>query len=62
MAGDGALFTHEDTVEAAWSVVDPVLNTHSRAIHYQRGSWGPKEAEEFIAQDGTLHIPLPVTP
>src|SRR5664280_516363 len=26
MAGDGALFTREDAVEAAWAVVDPVLN------------------------------------
>ena len=25
MAGDGALFTREDAVEAAWAVVDPVL-------------------------------------
>ena len=25
MKGDGALFTREDTVEAAWAVVDPVL-------------------------------------
>ena len=27
MAGDGALFTREDAVEAAWAVVDPVLKT-----------------------------------
>src|SRR5512133_2192123 len=30
MAGDGALFTREDTVEAAWAVVEPVLKTHHR--------------------------------
>jgi glucose-6-phosphate 1-dehydrogenase len=30
MAGDGALFTREDAVEAAWAVVDPVLRTHHR--------------------------------
>ncbi|MHB8455621.1 MAG: hypothetical protein ACYDDO_13235 [Acidiferrobacterales bacterium] len=28
MAGDGALFTREDAVEAAWAVVDPVLNKY----------------------------------
>jgi len=61
MAGDGALFTRDDAVEAPWSVVDPVLNTHSRAIPYQRGSRGPKLAEEFIATYGALHNPLPVT-
>ena len=29
MAGNGALFTREDAVEAAWAVVDPVLENHS---------------------------------
>ncbi len=28
MAGDGALVTHEEVVEAAWAVVDHVLKTH----------------------------------
>jgi len=30
MIGDGALFTREDSVEAAWAVVDPVLKHHHR--------------------------------
>ena len=30
MAGDGALFTREDAVEAAWAVVEPVLKNHHR--------------------------------
>ena len=46
MAGDGALFTREDAVEAAWAVVEPVLKTHHRARPYERGSWGPKEADD----------------
>jgi glucose-6-phosphate 1-dehydrogenase len=52
MAGDGALFTREDAVEAAWAVVDPVLDTHHRARSYKRRSWGPKEADAIIAADG----------
>jgi glucose-6-phosphate 1-dehydrogenase len=32
MAGDGALFTREDAVEAAWAVVGPVLVNH-RPVH-----------------------------
>ena len=55
MAGDGALFTREDAVEAAWAVVDPVLKMHSHARPYRRGSWGPKEAEALIAPDGYWH-------
>jgi glucose-6-phosphate 1-dehydrogenase len=57
MAGDGALFTREDAVEAAWAVVDPVLNTHHRARSYKPGSWGPKQANALIAADGSWHNP-----
>ena len=59
MAGDGALFTREDAVEAAWAVIDPVLKTHSRARPYKRLSWGPKEADVLIATDGCWHNPSP---
>ena len=50
MAGDGALFTREDAVEAAWAVVDPVLRKHPRALPYRRGSWGPKQADALVAE------------
>ena len=59
MAGDGALFTREDAVEAAWAVVDPVLKTHHRTRPYQCGSWGPEEAIAIIASDGYWHNPRP---
>jgi glucose-6-phosphate 1-dehydrogenase len=58
MTGDGALFTREDTVEAAWAVVDPVLKTHHRARSYKRRSWGPKEADALIASDGPWINPM----
>ena len=57
MAGNGALFTREDAVEAAWAVVDPVLKNHHRVRPYQRHSWGPKEAGALIAGSGTWHNP-----
>jgi glucose-6-phosphate 1-dehydrogenase len=59
MAGDGALFTREDAVEAAWAVVEPVLGTHHRTYPYKHGSWGPKEADVLIAEDGCWHNPRP---
>jgi glucose-6-phosphate 1-dehydrogenase len=59
MAGDGALFTREDAVEAAWAVVDPVLKTHHHVRPYRRGTWGPKEADAIIASDGGWHNPKP---
>jgi glucose-6-phosphate 1-dehydrogenase len=57
MAGDGALFTREDAVEAAWAVVDPVLKTHHRVRFYKRRSWGPREADAIIAADDGWHNP-----
>jgi glucose-6-phosphate 1-dehydrogenase len=57
MAGDGALFTREDAVEAAWAVVDPVLKTHHRVRPYRRSTWGPKEADAIIDSDGGWHNP-----
>ncbi len=58
MAGNGALFTREDAVEAAWTVVDPVLTNHRRVLPYRRHSWGPKEADALIAADGSWHNPM----
>jgi glucose-6-phosphate 1-dehydrogenase len=55
MAGDGALFTREDAIEAAWSAVDPVLKTYPAVRPYERQSWGPKEADALIASDGGWH-------
>jgi glucose-6-phosphate 1-dehydrogenase len=59
MAGDGALFTREDAVEAAWAAVEPVLGNHARVRSYRRGSWGPREAEALIAGNGRWHNPMP---
>jgi glucose-6-phosphate 1-dehydrogenase len=57
MAGDGALFTREDAIEAAWVVVDPVLKHHHRVRPYKRRTWGPKEADALIAENGAWHNP-----
>jgi len=44
-------------VEAAWAVVDPVLEHHHRALAYRRGSWGPKAADALIEADGGWRNP-----
>ena len=62
MIGDGALFTREDAVEAAWAAVEPVLKTHPRALPYQRGTWGPKRADALIAPPGRWYNPTPDGP
>jgi glucose-6-phosphate 1-dehydrogenase len=58
MAGDDALFTDEDSVIAAWTVVEPVLGEHGPALPYQPGTWGPAEAAALIAGDGGWHDPV----
>lgn len=59
LVGDGALFTRWDAVEAAWEVVEPVLQNHPHAIPYKRGTWGPAEADKLIAAHGRWHNPTP---
>ncbi|MCC7119906.1 MAG: glucose-6-phosphate dehydrogenase [Anaerolineales bacterium] len=56
ISGDRTLFTREDASEAAWSIVEPVLKTHPRALPYKRGSWGPKAAEIFAFQNGETSL------
>ncbi|MCC7198719.1 MAG: glucose-6-phosphate dehydrogenase [Gammaproteobacteria bacterium] len=57
MAGDGALFTSQDAVVAAWAVVDPVLENHHPSLPYAPGTWGPQAADALIAPDGGWHNP-----
>ena len=52
MAGHSLLFTREDSVEAAWRVVEPILDAVTPVYEYQPGTWGPKEADELIAPHG----------
>ena len=56
MTGDGALFTSQDAVEAAWAVVDDVLDHHASALPYARGSWGPAAADDLVVGDGGWHV------
>ena len=59
MAGNGALFIRQDAVEAAWAVVEPVLNTHPPVFTYSHRGWGPDQADALIANDGYWHNPKP---
>lgn len=52
LRGDKSLFGSEAAVEAAWRIVDPVLNTGEPPHLYDRGSWGPDEAEPLATSVG----------
>ena len=55
--GDRNLFAREDTVEAAWRVVQPVLGDVVPVHPYARGTWGPKEADRLLAGRETWYDP-----
>ena len=57
MRGDQALFAREDSIEAAWRVVDPVLDGVTPVHEYAPHTWGPAEADRLIAADGGWHTP-----
>ncbi len=57
--GDATLFARQDEVEAAWRVVDPVLNVTTPLYEYEPNTWGPREAERIIAPHGGWHSPAP---
>jgi len=59
LGGSGALFAREDCLEAAWAVVEPVLERHHPAHPYQCGSWGPAAAEALMTQGAGWHDPGP---
>jgi glucose-6-phosphate 1-dehydrogenase len=58
MKGDMTLFAREDTVEAAWRIVEPVLGTVTPVYPYDPDTWGPTEAKQLIAGDGGWHNPV----
>ena len=55
--GDATLFVREGGVEAAWSVVDPVLRNATPVHEYEPNTWGPIEADQIIAGDDGWHNP-----
>jgi glucose-6-phosphate 1-dehydrogenase len=55
--GDRSLFAEQDTVEAAWRVVDPVVGDVTPVHPYARGTWGPKEADRLLPHRDTWHDP-----
>ncbi|HEX7491494.1 MAG TPA: glucose-6-phosphate dehydrogenase [Candidatus Limnocylindrales bacterium] len=57
LLGDASLFTRADEVEAAWSVVTPIINAWANMPpphfpDYAAGSWGPEAADELMERDG----------
>ncbi len=66
MLGDASLFTRADEVEAAWSIVSPLIDVwrgwdergeaeqdpDADLCFYEAGSWGPENADRLLESDG----------
>ncbi len=57
MLGDATLFTRADEVEAAWTLIDPIIagwqaNPPTDFSNYEAGTWGPQAAHDMLEQDG----------
>jgi glucose-6-phosphate 1-dehydrogenase len=55
--GDRWLFARQDSVEAAWKVVDPVLGNATPVHPYAKGTWGPEEAVRLLPDRDAWHDP-----
>jgi glucose-6-phosphate 1-dehydrogenase len=54
--GERWLFAQQDTVEASWRVVDPVVGHVGPVVPYARGSWGP-DSSALLHAGGTWYNP-----
>jgi glucose-6-phosphate 1-dehydrogenase len=57
LIGDATLFIRRDEVEAAWSLITPIMEGWQagyapKPSPYWHGSWGPEAADTLINQDG----------
>ena len=57
LLGDASLFTRADEVEAAWRIVDPIIDAwiagaEPEMPNYTSGTWGPEAADELLTREG----------
>ncbi|HRQ40812.1 MAG TPA: glucose-6-phosphate dehydrogenase [Chloroflexota bacterium] len=62
LRGDASLYTRSDSIEAAWQLMDPVIQGWEQdpqappMVEYTPGSWGPAEAEQLLQRDGRTWV------
>ena len=62
LLGDATLYSRGDTVEAAWSFIQPILDAWSNDASipiygYPSGTWGPYESDSLIEGEMTWRYP-----
>jgi glucose-6-phosphate 1-dehydrogenase len=58
MKGDATLFAREDSVEAAWRIVEPVLGNVTPLYMYDPLTWGPSECGDSVLPPGGWRNPV----
>jgi glucose-6-phosphate 1-dehydrogenase len=63
LRGDQALFARQDTIEAQWRIVEPILDGATPLEEYEPNTWGPAAAERMTEPGGGWccpeHYPVP---
>jgi glucose-6-phosphate 1-dehydrogenase len=59
MIGDMTLFHREDSVDASWRIINPILDVWGALPprdfpDYAAGSWGPESANKLLSRDGRV--------
>ncbi len=57
MEGDSTRFTRQDNIEQTWRIIAPLLDKPPKVHKYKPGSWGPKAADELVADVGGWYGP-----
>jgi glucose-6-phosphate 1-dehydrogenase len=57
ISGDASLFARSDEVEAAWRIIDPIIDAWNRPhapllLTYKLGCWGPEESAAWMRRQG----------
>lgn len=48
VSGSSRRFARQDVVEQTWRIVQPALDNPGQVFPYERGTWGPPEADDFV--------------
>jgi glucose-6-phosphate 1-dehydrogenase len=59
--GDTHLFAREDSVEQTWRIIQPLLDDPPSVYCYQRGTWGPSEAQSLVRGHQRWQLPWRAT-
>ena len=58
MRGDPTLFSRQDSAEAQWRIVDPIIGSDTPLYGYDPGTWGPQQADDIAKKFGGWRDPI----